>query len=703
MDRKPHKPVVRSIAFILAFTFIFLELAQAAPAFDAAGPAAVSPYELIASDPGRFEAPARFVQVKEISKNQSDKLILHVQDAHANTGGQMNLARALDQIMSRYRVNLVLVEGGSRDDTLTPIKSVASPEVWRRVAKKFLMEGKISGAEYLNLTSDHPMKIIGIEDRPLYEESVKAYAALAAKRAEALDYLAKIRRALETLKRRNYSDALLDYEHGTVETQNFASLLVLGGAAGIEWTGYPQLSRLKELKKQEQAIDFDAANLEQAALIGRIGRDERFEKIDRFGDSEAFQCSHLRNTFNIAEKKKISLSDYPQLSAYLNYLEAFNALDRDALLDEMERAEQAAYGKLLSTRDARLIRAIDRFTKLLETAFRIQMSTKEFAQFKTNEKDFMTIAYLAFLNRRLADLGAFDAMVPQNDVLEESKARLEAFYASVDERDLAFMKNTEAALEREKEKVAVLIAGGYHTPHLKKLFKEKGWSYAVLAPVITAETNQAKYEKLLLEPLQKKAFEGASPAEGPLENVSTEAVVEAVGGARLAAMVRTAVLESGPDKANAETRAAEVMLNMATGARLAENQEAGVRERMEEARPLPPDEALAHLERTIPASEKDVKGAIRDAQRARQDERAHRALEAQSAADREAARQGEGKSLANRLIAGAEKLKGKTRAEIARAMDVGRNYLSKVLSADHDVAKALKIKRDRMGRKPTIA
>jgi CheY-like chemotaxis protein len=44
----------------------------------------------------------------------------------------------------------------------------------------------------------------------------------------------------------------------------------------------------------------------------------------------------------------------------------------------------------------------------------------------------------------------------------------------------------------------VLITGGYHTPNLKKLLKERNISYVVLTPTITHETNQKRYEKILL-------------------------------------------------------------------------------------------------------------------------------------------------------------------------------------------------------------
>src|SRR3989338_4862199 len=189
-----HQTVLKTIAGVLAFIFIFQELSHAAPV-DAAAFVRETPFQAIAQDPTRFEAPVEFSMLKEVHKGRNGTFIIHIHDAHTNLSGQENLAKALDDLMTRYRVSLVLVEGGTKDDTLTPLKKIAPPEVWKRVAKKFLIEGKISGEEYLNLISDHPMKIMGIEDQALYMASLKAYAELAGRREAILDYLTKIEAA----------------------------------------------------------------------------------------------------------------------------------------------------------------------------------------------------------------------------------------------------------------------------------------------------------------------------------------------------------------------------------------------------------------------------------------------------------------------------------------------------------------------------
>ncbi len=510
------RPILKLISLILVVAFCCTEMSYAA----SLEPPAIkpSPLETILQDPASFQAPFDFVSLKEIHKGSEKTFIIHIQDAHSNLSGQQNLANALDEIMSKYKVSLVLVEGGSRDDTLTPIKDIAPPEVWKKVAKSFLIEGKISGEEYLNLISDHPMKIMGIEDKELYMKSLHAYADLTYNRAETLEYLKNIQTALDKLKRKLYPQELIQYEKSAAGdgSQNFevkfGELRKLAGFAALEqFRDFPNLQKLATLQEKEKKIDFGLANLEQASLIEAItqkGKGKEFEdylnKMSQMSGQKVPQLTYFRNTLNIAEQNNIEVSKFQNFLAYGKYLEVFSGLDLEKVLEEIEKLEDFVFVSKLSTEDAKLVRAIDRYITLLMTAHNIKMSTKEFGLFKTNGPDFATQGYLAFINRKLAEQGFYRDLVAYQNVLEKGKKSLEFFYDSVAQRDFAFIKNTEKILKKEDQKVAVLISGGYHTPHLRELFKEKGYSYAVLEPIVTSETNQEKYERVLLACIKKE-------------------------------------------------------------------------------------------------------------------------------------------------------------------------------------------------------
>lgn len=506
----------RVISLGLVVAFLATDVAYAAPSMALPPAREIPPIARLLSDPSTFEAPIDFASLKELHTGTRNTFIIHIQDAHSNVSGQQNLAGALDALMERYGVSLVLSEGGVNDCSLTPLKKIASPDIWKRVAKSYLMEGKLAGEEYLNLVSERPMKIIGIEDMDEYFASLEHYAALADRREKALSYLSQIRIGLQKIKNRAYPDALIEYEEklakdpGSFE-KKIKGIWALAKANNVSMDEFGELAKLVNIQKKEAGINFDLANLEQAVLIEEIAKRggqedlERFmKKVDRLKGDKLSQFVYFQNTLNIAKAKGIEISKFENYLAYGDYLKQFSTVDLERLMDETQKAEDKVYRALLGPENLRLTRAVDRYTALLETAYSIQMTTRDFETFRVNEPDFATVPYLAFVNRQLAELGYYENILSYDDVLEKAKASLEAFYASVNDRDLSFIKNSARAMSDEKQNVVVLVTGGYHTQHLAELWRKEGYSYAVLTPYVSAETNQAKYERLLLKPVRKE-------------------------------------------------------------------------------------------------------------------------------------------------------------------------------------------------------
>jgi HEAT repeat protein/serine/threonine protein kinase len=531
MNKRNSRSIkVKVVSTLLALSFFVSQIGFAEPFV---GPAGRSPLQLLLDDPSYFQTPSDFVTLKEIHRGTTDTLIIHIQDAHSNFSGQQNLAGALDQLMSRYGVSLVLSEGGWGDCSLDALKKIAPPNVWKRVAKTYLLDAKISGEEYLNLISDHPMKIMGIEDKDLYYQSLEKYAAVSDQRQKAIDYLKRIQSAIQKVKTKLYPQELLDYEkQKALESPNFKALLELAKAKGMDLSTFPNIQKLDLIQSKEKDIPFEQVGLEYKTLLDEIkskdpqalSSQSALPTQSRLTLSTASYLSQLQNTLNIARNNNLDTNQYTQLLEYHDYLQTLSQIEMEVLLDEFDRLESELYNSRLTTHDSRLLYSIDRFTRLLFSAYQIQMSTKEFNLFTFNDKDFPTVSYLAFINRKLAELGYLEDMVPYETILEDNKEPIQAFYDLVTQRDFAFIKNVEDALERQSQnppstisatkkadpssgghhRAAFLITGGYHTPHLKELFKQKGWSYVVLTPVVTSETNYEKYEKRLLSPVQPK-------------------------------------------------------------------------------------------------------------------------------------------------------------------------------------------------------
>jgi len=411
------------------------------------------PLESFALHPARLDVPAANAYFREAHAGTNGKLVILLQDAHTNLSGQKNLAATLDHLLGRYDVPLVFVEGADKDATLDVIKDAAAPAEWKIAAKRFLYDGVISGDEYLNLTSDHAIRLLGVEYGDLYDLNVKAYADLKSNMEAVTRYLHRVDISLGRVKNKIYPKEALAYEalkNGAGVSGSFSKsqdrLLDFAAESDARTADYPQIRKLIELKKAEKAIDVANAPPQE----------------------------------------------------YESYLAAFKDLQTDALMKELDRLEQDFYSGLFAAQDQRIVRAIDRYVELLRKAYTIRMSSDDFRSFLANEADFHTVSWQAFLNEKLIEFGFHEDILPFRSILEDAEAQLLNFYRIVDERDHAFVENAERLMTAHGRNAAFLIAGGYHTGHLTRLLREHGTSYAVLAPLVTDETDIRKYEQLLL-------------------------------------------------------------------------------------------------------------------------------------------------------------------------------------------------------------
>jgi len=106
----------------------------------------------------------------------------------------------LEKLIAQYGINLVFVEGGTGDDSLSFLRDCASEQVRRRVARRFLERGEIAGEEYLDIVSDHEFSLWGVEDPDLYREAIVHYENIAKLRARALRQARRIREVIRQIK-----------------------------------------------------------------------------------------------------------------------------------------------------------------------------------------------------------------------------------------------------------------------------------------------------------------------------------------------------------------------------------------------------------------------------------------------------------------------------------------------------------------------
>jgi hypothetical protein len=103
---------------------------------------------------------------------------------------------------------------------------------------------------------------------------------------------------------------------------------------------------------------------------------------------------------------------------------------------------------------------------------------------------------VGFLSRSCQKYGLTDNLQASNSI-DENIDKINDFYRIGLEREQFFMKNIADKMAASGDKVAVIITGGFHTSGMSKLFKDNGYSYAVVTPAITQKADPAIYYSVL--------------------------------------------------------------------------------------------------------------------------------------------------------------------------------------------------------------
>jgi hypothetical protein len=469
--------------------------------------------------------------------------LIHIRDAHSNPGAQKNIAEILRLLRVEHGVKTVFLEGGTRDDSLGFLAPRAPLDVRRRVANRFVLSGELSGAELLSVTTDPDLKLLGVEDAALYDRNLRRYAEVRRSRETALADLSRIRQRTVSLKRRHYSKAALEFDEAfrafRSREASFSTVFLkfqeAGQSSRINALAYPHLLGLARLQTLEEQVDFSGAQKEMARLLSRTtdGLKPSLPALGKFKRGSPAELQFFESLIEAAPA-----ADAGALNAYVAYLRAFSQIDLEKVFGEMESFEDEFFRQTLDSRESRSLHRVGRHLDRLEDLFRMGISQSDFERLQSDAKDirFRTVSILAFINRLLVDAGRFDDVLEYSPAMDRAREPAEAFYRENDLRDRAIVENAARAIRQSGEKVAALIAGGYHTENLKRLLAERGFSYAVVSPNVEVETNHAQYERVLLE--------GLDPAAGGTAGLSAASIPpklileRAAAGARFAAAIQ---------------------------------------------------------------------------------------------------------------------------------------------------------------------
>jgi hypothetical protein len=413
-------------------------------------------------DQDYISVPEQYGSVIDRYKGSNGRLIVYIQDAHANYDGQRNLAYILESVIKDTGVDLVFREGMSTDKDLNSLRDYGSDKARRDAAEDLLKSAEITGEEYLELTSSYPLYFRGLEERALYEEQKNMLWKMDKIRDAGSDYIDSLIAAAQTIKPHIYTKELLeldekkkDYDDGKIDLLEYYQYLYgLAEANAAPLYVFPNLGNLIKAGEIEKKID-----------MVRI----------RSGEAVA-----------------------GDMAMYDEYTKVVKDINISALFKEEPKLEDFLSGILVKNSDQRQLLKLSKALYVMKNLMRIKVVPEEYEYFLSNKKDFDPIFWTDYISKKSEEL-YLGIDIPENYfVIKDNLPDIEKFYDIAFRRDEVFLSKIEENLKDGDTNMAVLIAGGFHTPALTRLLADRGYSYVVISPKVITETDDALYRSTFI-------------------------------------------------------------------------------------------------------------------------------------------------------------------------------------------------------------
>lgn len=388
-----------------------------------------------------------------------------------------------------------MVEGGEGDVGLAYLRRFGPPSNRREVADKYLRAGVLSAEEYLDIVTEFPLTLWGVESNELHAQHVAALLEAETREDAALSLLNAVRGASAILRPK------LDPGFHELETQTKAFdahatglgdyAAFMGGLArrcGIGEAETPQLSRFLILRQLERELRLDEVRGEQAALIGELTEIAEEKQLEAFVNvAEEVKAGKVaneefyRSLGRLARAARADLARYPNLSRYLRHIEESGELDSTALAEELSQLSGRLRKELPATAAGRELRSLGDQVDLIEKLVRLRLSPTEYQRLRELRIHDLFSRWANFLSGELSATDVLDrSWLAQLDELEGVVPIFLHYFEIGVQRAEVMAQNVIAKLSETREQLAVLITGGFHSPEITRRLRQRGVGFVVV-------------------------------------------------------------------------------------------------------------------------------------------------------------------------------------------------------------------------------
>ncbi|MBN1587652.1 MAG: hypothetical protein JW937_09555 [Candidatus Omnitrophica bacterium] len=509
--------------FLTGFCVSFAGLSHSAPTKPLPEAPAESPSPVTPADVNTLALNPEFGQITERhSTPNATRFILHLQDLHTHAEAQFNASQVLKGLVQEHGLRLVCLEGAAGLVDTSAVASFPIKEIRERVAKVFLEQGELTGAEYLAISEGPDMEIWGIETPELYLDHLLSHLLVEEHHKELAPLLEAISDLLQELKLTVYSPELREldaqqrgYTDGSVSISKYIRFVQKTASdAGISLSeGYPNIERLARLGEMEQKVDLDSVNKEVQELLKRLTGDLSKQGPEALTPllekSAAFKAQQIKATGfyrfllelsaqNLKKKEQPKL-----LGQAIEYMELSETVEHRVLFEEFQKVYGEVQAKLLQNENQKSLARIDRAQSLLIEAFELKLNARTWKEFYElgypQEGPSLASQYQEILPALAQGQGLRKPVDWQqfSKLLEAYLPEVENFYDLAHQRDQVMVQHTLERMDFLDVDFAVLITGGFHTTGMMDILAQKGISYAVASPKVTTGHDEDRYRRLL--------------------------------------------------------------------------------------------------------------------------------------------------------------------------------------------------------------
>jgi serine/threonine protein kinase/uncharacterized SAM-binding protein YcdF (DUF218 family)/SAM-dependent methyltransferase/GNAT superfamily N-acetyltransferase/predicted MPP superfamily phosphohydrolase len=510
---------IRPVAVITLVAFIttILPVDAAWAARTSSGPSSVGPVRGSSQavsfkeiNVETFAIPDHIGKVKDYYKADSDRIVIHIQDAHCNYYCQMQAARIIDYLSRVYGIDVIDLEGGEGDYDLGVFTSIKDRSIRLRVSDYFVREGLINGAEFLAINSSESLRLWGVEKASLYLENLGIYRSSLKYKASVDKSIRSISHILNKLKIHVFTKELLEldtkyaqYKAGNIEFKDYLAYL-MGNAKShnIDVKAYKNIHTLSQAIGEEETIDFKATQKERDELVEKLksmlSRNEMEElvlKMFEFKNDKISQADFYRHLTLKAKEVGMKMEDYPELERYVDYIFLYASMDKVKTVMEMDSLEAAIRAVMCKNDTQRELDILSKNLVLMKNIFNISLTREDYRYYLDNEDSFSVRKYADFIKRYAPAYGVAVSFDNGMKDLDSYRKEMVKFFECSIERDEAFVRNIKFGIHPstslgtggpgsgvQKKKIAVMMTGGFHAENLGELFKKNNISYISILP-----------------------------------------------------------------------------------------------------------------------------------------------------------------------------------------------------------------------------